>query len=70
MTGMLGLGLYKTKKKKKTPWSESASELKTPWPESAGELYRPGDRRLSTELVLTFADTGVLHSQRGGSLRP
>jgi hypothetical protein len=32
-------------KKKKTPWSESASEL-----------YRPTDRRLSAKLVLTFED--------------
>jgi hypothetical protein len=28
----------------------------TPWPESASELYRPSERRLSTKLVLTFAD--------------
>jgi hypothetical protein len=30
--------------------------LKTPWPESASELYRPSNSRLSTTLVLTFAD--------------
>jgi hypothetical protein len=30
----------------------------TPWAESASELYRPSDRRLSTKLVPTFADTG------------
>jgi hypothetical protein len=38
----------------------------TPWPESASELYRPSDRRLSVNLVSTFADRGVLRSQRGG----
>jgi hypothetical protein len=31
---------------------------KTPWPESASELYRPSDRRLSAKLVLTFEDRG------------
>jgi hypothetical protein len=35
------------KKKKKTPWSESASEL-----------YRPSDRRLSAKWLPTFADRG------------
>jgi hypothetical protein len=30
--------------------------INTPWPESVSELYRPSDRRLSTKLVLTFAD--------------
>jgi hypothetical protein len=30
----------------------------TPWPESASELYRPSDRRLSANLVPTFADRG------------
>jgi hypothetical protein len=40
----------------------------TLWPESAGELYRlRGERRLSAMLVLTFADRGVLRSQRGVS---
>jgi hypothetical protein len=34
-------------KKKKTPWSESASEL-----------YRPSDRRLSAKCLPTFADRG------------
>jgi hypothetical protein len=29
---------------------------KTPWPESESELYRPSNRRLSAELVPTFAD--------------
>jgi hypothetical protein len=28
----------------------------TPWPESASELYRSSDRRLSSKLVLPFAD--------------
>jgi hypothetical protein len=30
----------------------------TPWPQSAIELYRPSKRRLSTKLLLTFADRG------------
>jgi hypothetical protein len=29
---------------------------KTPWSESASELYRPSDRRLSAKLVPTYAD--------------
>jgi hypothetical protein len=29
---------------------------KTPWTESASELYLPSDRRLSAKLVPTFAD--------------
>jgi hypothetical protein len=32
---------------------------KTPWSDSASELYRPSDRRLSAKLVLTFLDRGV-----------
>jgi hypothetical protein len=32
--------------------------LKIPWPESASELYQPNDRRLSANLVPTFADRG------------
>jgi hypothetical protein len=43
---------------------------KTPWPESRSELHRPSDHRLSTKLVPTFADRGVLHAQHDGSLRP
>jgi hypothetical protein len=43
---------------------------KTPWPESASELYRSSDRRFSVKLVPTFADSGVSHGQRDGSLRP
>jgi hypothetical protein len=30
----------------------------TPWSEFASELYQPSDRRLSTKLVPTFADSG------------
>jgi hypothetical protein len=37
----------KQKKKKKTPWSQSASEL-----------YRPSDRRLSAKWLPTLADRG------------
>jgi hypothetical protein len=39
-------GLYAPKKKKK----------KTPWSESASELYRPSDRRFSAKWLPTFAD--------------
>jgi CBS-domain-containing membrane protein len=31
---------------------------KTPWSESASELYRPSDRRLSAKCLPTFADKG------------
>jgi hypothetical protein len=31
---------------------------KTPWSESASELYRPSDRRLSAKLLPAFADRG------------
>jgi hypothetical protein len=34
------------------------SKKKTPWSESASELYRPSDRRLSTKLVPPFTDRG------------
>jgi hypothetical protein len=37
----------KKNEKKKTPWSESASEL-----------YRPSDRRLSAKSLPTFVDRG------------
>jgi hypothetical protein len=47
------------KKKKKTPCSESASEL-----------YRMSDRRLSAKWLPTFSDRGVPHGQCDGSLRP
>jgi hypothetical protein len=33
-------------------------KLKTPWPESASELYRPSDRRLSVKLMPTLEDRG------------
>jgi hypothetical protein len=33
-------------------------EKKTPWSESASELHRPSDRRLSTKWLPTFADRG------------
>jgi hypothetical protein len=33
-------------------------EKKTPWSESASELYRPNDRRLSAKWLPTFADRG------------
>jgi hypothetical protein len=41
----------------------------TPLLYSAGERYQPRDRYLSAKLLPTFADTGVLRGQRGGSLR-
>jgi hypothetical protein len=34
------------------------SKKKTPWSESTSELYRPSDRRLSAKLLPTFADRG------------
>jgi hypothetical protein len=40
---------------------------KTPWSESASELYRPSDRRLSAKWLPTFADRD---GQRDGSLWP
>jgi hypothetical protein len=43
---------------------------KTPWSETASELYRPSDRRLSTKWLPTFADRGVPRGLRDGSLRP
>jgi hypothetical protein len=33
-------------------------QKKTPWSESASELYRPSDRRLSAKWLPTFADKG------------
>jgi hypothetical protein len=35
-----------------------SNNKKTPWSESASELYRPSDRRLSANLVQTFKDRG------------
>jgi hypothetical protein len=37
---------------------EVRKRLKTPWPESASELCRPSDRCLSAKIVPTFADRG------------
>jgi hypothetical protein len=50
--------------------SSTKSNKQTSWPESASELYRPSNRRLSAKLLSSFANRGVSHSQRGGSLRP
>jgi hypothetical protein len=38
--------------------NEVKGKKKTPWSESASELYRPSDRRLSAKLLPTFADRG------------
>jgi hypothetical protein len=46
------------------------STIVTPWSESVSELCRPSGRHLSAKLVPTFANRGVSHSQRGGSLQP
>jgi hypothetical protein len=54
---MSGLKCDKTDEKKQTPW-----------PESASELYRTSDHRLSSKLVPTFVDRGVLRGQHGESL--
>jgi hypothetical protein len=35
-----------------------AFKKKTPWSESASELYRPSDRRFSAKWLPTFADIG------------
>jgi hypothetical protein len=43
---------------------------KTPWSESASELYRPSDRRLSAKWLPTFADRGCHVVSVDGSLRP
>jgi hypothetical protein len=37
---------------------ETKKTKKLPWPESASELYRPSDRRLLAKLVPTFAVRG------------
>jgi hypothetical protein len=37
---------------------QQSSIKKTPWSESTSELYRPNDRRLLAKLVSTFADRG------------
>jgi hypothetical protein len=39
-------------------FSKSRQSKQTPWPETASELYRPGDRRMSAELVPNFAYKG------------
>jgi CBS-domain-containing membrane protein len=36
----------------------SITKKKTPWSESTSELYRPSDRRFSAKLLPTFADRG------------
>jgi hypothetical protein len=50
-------------------WVTDQSLKKTPWSESASELYRLSDRRLSAKWLPTFADRGVPHGQRHGSLQ-
>jgi hypothetical protein len=49
--------------------SNKQTNKQSPWPESAWELYLPIDRRLSTNLVLTFADR-VPRGRDDGSLQP
>jgi hypothetical protein len=41
-----------------TPTEQITLKKKTPWSESASELFRPSDRRLSAKWLLTFADRG------------
>jgi hypothetical protein len=50
------------------PWKLVDYVVITSWLQSASELYRPSDRRLSANLMPMFADKGVSHVQRGGSL--
>jgi hypothetical protein len=38
--------------------SSLVKNKRTPWSESASELYRPSDRRLSAKYLPTFADKG------------
>jgi hypothetical protein len=38
--------------------TDQKKKKKTPWPESANELYRPSDRRLSAKRLPTFVDKG------------
>jgi hypothetical protein len=65
--------MYRIKKlKKRARCNKRAVEslimiTTTPRPEFARELYRPSDHRLSAKLMPTFANRGVLRSQRGGS---
>jgi hypothetical protein len=50
---------HKTCRQQKRILIEPHKQTKqTPWPESARKLYRPRNRRLSAELVSTFADRG------------
>jgi hypothetical protein len=49
------------------PANYNNTKKQTPWPESTSDLYRPSDRRLSANLVPTFADRGVSRSQGSGS---
>jgi hypothetical protein len=37
---------------------QTLDKKKTPWSESVSELYRPSDRRLSAKWLPTFADRG------------
>jgi hypothetical protein len=39
-------------------WNYNKHIRKTPWSESASELYRPSDRRLSTKWLPTLANIG------------
>jgi hypothetical protein len=39
-------------------WDNRNHKKKTPWSESTSELYRPSDRRLSAKWLPTFADRG------------
>jgi hypothetical protein len=43
---------------KTLPRSSDRWKKKTPWSESASELYRPSDHRLSAKWLPTFADRG------------
>jgi hypothetical protein len=45
---------------------DNNKQKQTLWSKSSRELYRPSGRRLSSKLVLTFADIGVSFSEHGG----
>jgi hypothetical protein len=52
-----GQSFNETTGRMKSEWV-SKKKKKTPWLESTSELYRPSDRRLSEKLVPTFVARG------------
>jgi hypothetical protein len=53
----IGLGIHKLIMRLHSQLGDRISlQKKTPWSESASELYRPSDRRLSAKWLPIFAD--------------